>query len=160
MWRCSCRYKLTVLTCTHTHTHTHTHTLLQVTTTLVSMSDTVMVDTNVDAVLRPLTEKEREVQEEMLFKPRTPAELGVLCSQWINYPLLIIALNITSNDIIITFITSYTYFCQKVLQLAIRCRFLSMVLVEVGVIRADWKSLPSKVNTRKYTPTSWKLKFV
>ena len=37
------------------------HTLLQVTTTLVSMSDTVMVDTNVDAVLRPLTEKEREV---------------------------------------------------------------------------------------------------
>ena len=56
----------------HTHTHTHTHTLLQVTTTLVSMSDTAMVDTNVDAVLRPLTEKEKEVQEEIerrFFKP-------------------------------------------------------------------------------------------
>ena len=59
----------------------YTHTLLQVTTTLVSMSDTVMVDTNVDAVLRPLTEQEREVQEEMFFKPWTPAELGVLCRQ-------------------------------------------------------------------------------
>ena len=50
----------------------HTPTLLQVTTTPVSMSDTVMVDTNVDAVLRPLTEKEREVQEEIerrFFKP-------------------------------------------------------------------------------------------
>ena len=41
------------------------HPLLQVTTTLVSMSDTVMVDTNVDAVLRPLTEKTWEVQEEI-----------------------------------------------------------------------------------------------
>ena len=31
----------------------------------VSMTNTVMVDTNVNAVLRPLTEKEREVQEEI-----------------------------------------------------------------------------------------------
>ena len=72
----------------HTHTHTHTHTLLQVTTTLVSMSDTVMVDTNVDAVLRPLTEKEREVQEEIerrFFKPQTPAELGA--GNELNYSL-------------------------------------------------------------------------
>ena len=35
-------------------------------TTLVSMMDTAMMDTNVDAVLmRPLTEKEQEVQEEI-----------------------------------------------------------------------------------------------
>ena len=40
-------------------------TALQAVTTLVSMMDTTMVDTNVDAVLRPLTEKEREVQEEI-----------------------------------------------------------------------------------------------
>ena len=45
---------------------------MQAVTTLVSMMDTAMVDTNVDAVLRPLTEKEREVQEEIerrFFQP-------------------------------------------------------------------------------------------
>lgn len=56
--------------------------LLQVTTTPVSMSDTVMVDTNVDAVLETTDrEGEREVQEEIesrFFKPLPTETLGIL----------------------------------------------------------------------------------
>ena len=128
----------------------YTHQLLQVTTTLVSMSDTVMVDTNVDAVLRPLTEKTWEVQEEMLFKPWTPAEREYFAS---NELTIHCALNITSNDIIITFIDELHPFLSKVLQLAIRWFWLMFwsslvlyVLIE-SLYQARW--------IIQSTPTSW-----
>lgn len=44
----------------------------QAATTLVTMNDTAMLERNIDAVCRPLTEKEREVRDYVIdhyFKP-------------------------------------------------------------------------------------------
>lgn len=64
---CAC----TCLPSSH-HEWTSHCSLSQAVTTLVSMNDNDMVDMNIDAVLTPLTEKEREVMDHMeknFFRP-------------------------------------------------------------------------------------------
>ena len=67
----------------------------------------------------------------------------LLCRQWIKLSIANNCIEYYKHDVIITYIDEPHPFLSKVLQLAIRCLIVSVV---VGIVSADWQSLPSKVN--------------